>query len=216
MEEPQPVQQPVLKPKKKMSGQAVAVSAVVIILLAVIGYLAWQLKISMDQSAAYTADKKQLQSKVDDLAKQLADAKVSKSTSTGSDVTPTPCQTQTTISQSLKDNIAAAVSSKNTAALESYMASSVNVAVAASGKTGAETPAQAVTDLDYLSSGTAPWNFNLPAATLSSFKAGAYKKYFEGTVYVGESANKYVVSFGFDTCGKINQVFMAVNVDLLM
>ena len=97
------------------------------------------------------------------------------------------------------------------------MASAVNVVFAASEKGGEVTPAQAVTDLEYVNSGaTAPWDFNLSDTTLAGYKAGFYVQYFEGVVYVGKSDNNYVVSFGFDTCGKINRIFVSAAEDLLL
>ena len=120
------------------------------------------------------------------------------------------------ISASLKENTAAAISSGNTAALEGYMASSVNVVIAGSEKSGAETAAQAVSDLSYLNAGTAPWNFSVPAATLTTWQNGSYKQYFgANTTIVGESANSYVVSFGVNTSGKIDTVFMSASADQL-
>lgn len=118
--------------------------------------------------------------------------------------------------QATNESIANAVKNKDYASLQSLMAGSVNVVVAGSEKSGYESPAQAVSDLSYLDRGTAPWNFIVPAATLSTWKAGFYKNYFTGTVDVGEAANTVVVSFGFDSAGKINVVFMAASADLLM
>ncbi|MEK7059241.1 MAG: hypothetical protein AAB971_00580 [Patescibacteria group bacterium] len=121
-----------------------------------------------------------------------------------------------TISAALKENTAAAIESGNTAALEGYMADSVTVVIAASEKGGAESAAEAVQDLAYLSSGTSPWDFNLAATTLTSYKNGFYGKYFGDSTIVGQSANKYVVSFGVNSSGKIDTVFMAASSDLLL
>jgi len=122
----------------------------------------------------------------------------------------------TTISDALKENIAAAIESKNTAALEGYMADSVTVVIAASEKGGAETAAEAVNDLAYLNNGTTPWNFAIPAATLTNYKNGFYGQYFGDMTYVGQSANNYVVSFHVNNDGKIDKIFMSVNADLLV
>lgn len=152
------------------------------------------------------------------LTKQVADLTASPSAKPIATSSATPASTAPatiTISDALKSNIAAAISSGNTAALEGYMASSVNVVIAASDKTGSESPAQAVTDLGYLSAGTDPWNFNLSAATLTTFKNGFYGQYFGNGTYVGESTNKYVVSFGINASGKIATIFMAQNAELL-
>jgi len=58
--------------------------------------------------------------------------------------------------------------------------------------------------LKYLDNATDPWDFALPAATLAAYQTGGYKQYFPTTALVGKSANKYVVSFQFDSNGKIS------------
>jgi uncharacterized protein HemX len=118
-------------------------------------------------------------------------------------------------SQATLDNIKASITSKNTAALEGYMAASVNVILAASEAYGPQTPAQAVKDVDYVSGGTEPWNFALPAATLAQYQAGDYKQYFPASALVGKSANDYVISFQFDSAGKINGIFMTNTASVL-
>lgn len=113
------------------------------------------------------------------------------------------------------ENIEASITSGNTAALEGYMAASVNVILAASEAYGPQTPAQAVSDVDYVSDGSDPWNFALPAATLAQYQTGDYKQYFPVSALVGKSANGYVVSFQFDNAGKIDGIFMTNNADIL-
>lgn len=99
--------------------------------------------------------------------------------------------------------------------LTPYLADTVTVIIAASEGVGARTPAQVVTDLKYLDEGTDPWNFSLSADTLNDWRAGSYASYVPMTAIVGESANHYVVSFQFDTEGKIAVIFMAVNSELM-
>jgi len=124
--------------------------------------------------------------------------------------TATPAPTAVRPSQATLDNIAASITSGNTAALEGYAASSVKVVIAASSGIGDRTPAQMVGDVAYVSKGTDPWNFDLSSTVLSGYQAGSYKQYFPTTAFVGKSANGYVISFQFDSAGKINGVFMAV------
>ena len=95
------------------------------------------------------------------------------------------------------------------------MAASVNVILAASEAYGPQTPTQAIKDLDYLNSATDPWDFALSSTTLAKYQSGDYKQYFPTTALVGQSANDYVVSFQFDSSGKINGIFMTVSADLL-
>lgn len=113
------------------------------------------------------------------------------------------------------DNIKAAITSKNTAALEGYMADTVTVIYAASEGLGPQTPTQAVADLKYLNSATNPWNFALPAATISAWSSGGYSSYISTDSLVGKSANNYVVAFSFDCSGEIDTIFMAANSALL-
>ena len=186
-----------------------------LLLLILIGILAWQLKLCLDKDAQADKDKQALQTKVDTLTKQLAAAQSASSGSNSSSTSSTACSTQVVITQSLKDNLAAAIESGNTAALKGYMADEVNVVFAASEKAGKESPDAAITDLQYLSSATAPWNFGLPNATIDSFKAGSYKQYFDGEIYVGKSSDGHVIAYHFDLCGKIDQIFLSASADLL-
>lgn len=142
---------------------------------------------------------------------------------TGSEPAPAPAEPTTPpespppaeISASLKENIEAAINTMNTAALEGYMTDPVTVVLAASEKGGPVTPAQAVQDLNYLSGATDPWDFNLSAVTLASYKNGFYGQYFGDMTVVGKSANDYVVSFMIDTNNKITTIFMTGSADLL-
>lgn len=199
------------KPKKWM---LLLIIVIVLLLLALAGWLAWQLKQCRDQHTKDKNTNQTLQSKVDSLTKQVQQAKASSSSgssSSTSSTATTPTCSGATLTADLKGNISDAISSKNTAALEGYMASSVTYVLAASEKGGAETPAQAVADLEYVNSNaTAPWDFNLSTATINSYKAGFYSQYFDGTIHVGKSANNYVISFGFDDCSKINRIFVAL------
>jgi hypothetical protein len=208
--------------KHKRSWPIIALSAALVLSLLANVATGWWLKTAWDDKSNLASEKKQLQSQVKDLTAALANkTKALAAAQKLISVTPTPtatsapCSGTAQASASLKENIAAAISSRNTAALEGYMASSVKVVFAASEKGGLETPTLAVADLDYLSSATAPWNFSLSAGVLNVWKAGSYAQYFSATSYAGESANKYVVSFDFNSCGKINQEFVSGSSDLL-
>lgn len=115
----------------------------------------------------------------------------------------------------LKQNIEAAVSSGNYAALDGYMANKVSYAIAASEGQGTLTKAQAIKQLEYLNSGTAPWNFSIATATLTKYKAGSYSTYLNDDVIFGVSGNKFFVSFRLDSNNKIDQIFMSSSTDLL-
>lgn len=119
-------------------------------------------------------------------------------------------------SDTLSETVQSAIASGNTAALESHMADSVNVTYAASEKSGPRTPVQAVADLNYLSGATAPWDFDLPVATVAAWQAGSYSTYIPADhVLIGRSANKYVVVFAFNSSDKISSIFVSINDELL-
>ena len=213
-ETPQKNEQPKQnKDKKKNLGLWISV-AINVILIALIAWLWWQLKVCMDNEATIKKDKDQLQSQVTDLKKQLADKGAATADSSACTAKP--------ITQALKDNIKDAINSDNTAALEGYMASSLKVIIAASefGKT--RTPTEAIGDLAYIHDSSG-WNFALPAATVNSYLAGPYgtgipsgSSYFTPTTYFGKASDNKVVAFNFDSCSKINQVFMSATADLLL
>lgn len=196
------------KPLLYVLGSAVGV------LVITVGLLLWQWQAAMVINTAAKKDNQQLQSKIDDLTKQLALAKTSAGTSSAPSAA-TPCNN--TPSAALKENIKAALDTQNTAVFSTYTTNPVAFAIAASGKTGNETPDQAATDMDYTHSATGPWNFGLSAATIASYKAGFYgPTYFPASAYVGKAASGMVASFDFDCSGKIKQIFLAADASLLL
>jgi hypothetical protein len=115
-------------------------------------------------------------------------------------------------------SIEASITSGNTAALEGYMASSVNVILAASEAYGQQTPTQAIANISsFISDDINSWdyNFSLPAATLNTYKQGGYAQYFSTISVVGKATNNQVISFSFDCTGKIDTVFLATNASVL-
>ena len=114
-----------------------------------------------------------------------------------------------------KEAIQAAISTKNYAALEEYLAGTVRLIFAASEGLGDRTPAQVVGDLAYLNAATSPWNFSLTESELSDYATGEYASYFPTSAVVGKSANGYVISFTFDEAGLVSGIFIAANADLL-
>lgn len=189
-----------------------AAIALIILLLAATGGLAWQFSRVRDQRDNLEREKQELQKKVDELSKKdttTAETDSKEDSSGGDTCSPT-------VNDALKTTIRDAVSAKNYAALSPHLAASVNVVYAASEKGGNVTPAQAITDMAYLNSATAPWDFALPTTTIDDYRAGFYTSYFPSNVYVGRSADDMVVSFGFDSCAKINMIFIAASADLLL
>ncbi|MFZ1683715.1 MAG: hypothetical protein WAU88_06240 [Candidatus Zixiibacteriota bacterium] len=209
--------------KTKSSKNIVSYIVVAVLLAVGVGAYYWRdKKASQDKKEA--SDKiSQLQAQVESLGKELEtaqeSAKSSDSTSTSDTTTTTETETKTTKSAvptaAVKENVIASITSDNTAALEGYMASSVHVVYAASEGVFDHTPAQAVADLNYLSSAVDPWDFELSAATLADYATGDYKDYFESNSIVGKSSDGMVVVFNFNDAGKVNAVFMCVSSDLL-
>lgn len=156
-----------------------------------------------------TAEITSLKQKVSGLEKDLASEKAKSAT----DAQTIPAAKVP--SQDLIDNIKAVFATGNTAALEGYMASSVNVIIAASEGIGTRTPEQATADItSYMTNATVPWNFDLPAATVEGWRSGGYAQYFPTNAVVGRS-DKVVMSFSFNTAGKISGVFMSISDELL-
>jgi len=184
--------------------------AIIVVLLVLIAWLFWQLKDCKNEYQELKKQNTQLQQKIDELQKQKAEQAAA---STGS-TTPTPTCNDTP-TQTMKDNIKGALDSKNTAAFSTYTTNPVRYVLAASEHGGDETPAQAATDLEYTHSATGPWDFNLSGTTLSHYDAGFYTDYFDSNTYVGRSADGMVVAFDFNCDGKIKQIFVAANEDLL-
>ena len=167
-------------------------------------YLWWQLKACNDNEKQLKKDKQQLQQQIDQLKKE-ANATPAQPAQACND-TPTA---------SMKENIKAALDSQNTAAFSTYTTNPVKYVLAASELGGDFTPDQAAINLDYTHSATGPWDFNLAPATVAAYDGGFYTDYFDSNTYVGKAASGMVVSFDFNCDGKIKQIFVAADDDLL-
>jgi hypothetical protein len=191
------------KPKPKLNYWLIGLAVLAVLLALSTAWLAYTYTKKVD-------DYQQINNQLAALTKELNSLKNSK-------IQPTPTATpKPTISPTLKENVTAAINTMNTAALEGYMANPVTVVLAASEFGGPRTPTQAIGDLNYLSSATSPWNFNLSLPVLNAYKAGSYSQYFGDNTIVGKSANDYVVSFAINDNGKISVIFIAANASLLI
>ena len=168
----------------------------------------WQQQDSKKQATDFKNQITELQEKNEKFQKDIEGLKKSSSDSE---------QKRLTVSPSAADleNIKAAISSKNYAALEGYIAATATIILAASEGLGPRTRTEAIADMNYLSGGTDPWNFALPAATITAWSGGDYATYISSAVLVGKSANGYVVALKFNTSGDITDVFMTNSADLL-
>jgi hypothetical protein len=213
-DEAKPAESKTKAPKSKASNLVMGLSALVLILAASTGFLGWQYFKKSDTNKKQVAQIGVLQNQLKDIQDQLGSFE---DWFGDFDITATPTPTATpTISADLAENIAAAIDTMNTAALEGYMADSVYVVYGASEYAGARTPTEAVADLDYLANAIGAWDFNLPQATLDAYEAGFYANYFGNDCVVGQSSDNYVVSFRIDADGHIDQVFIISDAALLL
>jgi len=206
-DKPEPVaDKPVAKVSKSKKGVPLAVFLLVVVLLlgAGAGAFWWHDKQAKDQA------KKQ----GDEIAALLKNVQEAATAAANADAPAEEAETKVPTAEQLA-NMEDAIKSGNTAALEGYMAATVRVIIAASEGVGDRTPTEAISDLKYLDSATDPWDFALPAATLSGWGTGDYKLYFPESALVGQSADDMVVSFTFDSDAKISGIFMAMDASSL-
>ncbi len=189
-------------------GKIVIISLIVtlLVVLPALGTWYWQSTNAKREQAV-------LQKKIDQLTmdKQALEEAAKKTQSAKVAAAPVcPSLTSTQI-----NNIHAAIESGNTAALDSLMTSSVSFDAAASGKTGSETKVAAISDLSsFLVGVNASWDWNITSPTLAAYKNGSYKLYLADDTIYGASIDKHFISMRV-TCGKIDQIFVAANTDLL-
>ena len=200
---------PEAKAKTKKPLHRTCMIICLLLLVAGAGAYWWRDKAAKQDKKDGEAKISALQTKIDELE---AEPEATEDTTTTTTKTTT---TSVEPTAAAIENIIASITSDNTAALQGYMASTISVIIAASEGVGDRTPTQAISDLAYLDSATDPWDFSLSAATLTDYQTGDYKAYFKTNSVVGKSANDYVISFNFNSSGKINGIFMAVNADLL-
>lgn len=214
MEEDKKQEQPAKKTntQKNNSKTKWVILILILLMLAGIGGTYWFMgKKYSDMKKQKDDQIGQLEQSKKDLEKQLAEAKSSAQDSE-EEVEKPACS-----SPSVDDveNIEASITSGNTAALEGYMATKVNVILAASEGIGERTPAQAVSDITSFINGAGAWDFNLPEATIDSYAGAFYAQYFPEGAVVGKSASSKVISFSFDCNGKIKTVFLSSSADIL-
>ena len=115
----------------------------------------------------------------------------------------------------LPNVIKSALDTGNLSQLRPYLAPSVDYAIAASGAYGTISPDGAIKQLSYFKDDHRPWNFAIPATTLENFKSGSYRRYLGDDTYFGVSPGKGFMSVRVNSAGQIDQIFMAINTDLL-
>lgn len=208
-----PTQQPeqpnnmVLTNRTGQKGKAATVASIVLgVFLAIsLGALAWVYMQSETDKKKLNDEKAQLQAQIELLTS---------SESQQAEDQPATCSGEP--SMEMMDNIKAALNTKNTAVFATYVTDPVTFVLAASEQGGEQSAADTAQSMAYTHSATGPWDFNLSAATLASYEVGFYKDYFDDTTYVGKAASGMVASFDFDCDGKIKQIFISADDDLLL
>lgn len=174
----------------------------------------WRDNRAANESKTQTTTINSLTKDKQDLQKQVADLKAAASTATT--VQPSTCTPKAPDATTI-ENIEASITSGNTAALEGYMAATVQDVYAASDTIPAGTAAASVNDITSFVSDqiTGVWSFPVSVSSLATYRAGSYGKYFPTIAVVGGSTRHRVISFSFDCNGKINTVFMAADDSVL-
>lgn len=126
---------------------------------------------------------------------------------------PSPTsQPQPTIDVS--EQIEAAITSKNTQALEGYMADTVQVRLEASGCCGPLTRAEAMSQLSYLDPAVG-WSFD-PTNPIIISLATNVPDYYGSDWIVGVANNEYIVSFKLNNQNKIEAYNLGSSYKLLI
>jgi len=113
----------------------------------------------------------------------------------------------------VSEQIIAAMTSKNTQALEGYMADTVQVRLEASGCCGPITKTEALSQLSYLDPAVG-WNFD-PTNPILINLATAVPDYYGSGWIVGVASNEYLVSFKLNNQNKIEAYNLAATYKLL-
>lgn len=112
------------------------------------------------------------------------------------------------------EQIIAAMTSKNTQALEGYMADTVQVRLEASGCCGPITKSEALSQLSYLDPAVG-WDFD-PTNSILVNLATTVPDYYGNDWIVGVASNEYVVSFKLNNQNKIEAYNLAATYKLLI
>ena len=218
LEEPPKMTPKMQSNKRSMTSRTVLTVAIGLVLMLAFaaGAYFWRDNTANSVKKQQDTDIANYQRTIADLESKLA---IEIAKNNGTSITPTePVCTPIQPNSDVIDNIKASITSGDTAALEGYMASSVNVILAASEAYGVQTPTQAIADISsFISEDLNSWDydFSLSTTTVNSYSLGDYGQYFLATSLVGKASNDQVISFSFDCDGNISTVFLASDEALL-
>lgn len=202
------VNEPAPKPRRSFVRRVLlGLLVAALMAAAAIGGYWWRDRLAIDETKVHTDEIARLWQENIAL-KQKAENQQSTGDTAQTEVTCTVKRPSASVVESVK----AAITSGNTAALEGYMAPSVNVIYAASDGLGQRTAANAVSDVtSFISKPNATWSFDVPASVLSSYGQGSYKQYFPGTALVAQATDTRLLSISFDCDGKIATLLLVAN-----
>lgn len=165
--------------------------AVVLILLAILGYFIFQ-----------------NQQLIKQLSTSSPSPQISSPLPSPSPAPSSPSPSPTPSSEVLRENIEAAINSKNTAALVTFMTNTVQVILQATECCGPMTPTEAESQLSYISEGT-PFNFNQTDPTIVNLKN---KNPELAGQFIGISKNQeHLIALNINSQNKIDSIRMSVS-----
>jgi len=126
--------------------------------------------------------------------------------------TPTPTPKNKTY---VTENIEAAVSSKNYAALEGYMKNTVIVTLYASECCGQISKAKATGQMSYLSSSQGSWDFSQESSVRNKLIENNPQN-FSSDMIIGISSDKYAVGFKLNSQNEIEKIIIVPSYNLII
>lgn len=190
--------------RSALSTTLIVLLVISLIAIAAFGGYMFRDKTAADLNAQQSSEIDSLKTEKTNLSKQLAD----KTAEFDADSFISPATT-------IIDSIKSSITSKNTAALEGYMSKSV-IAIDGSSfnSTGDTTVTQVVSRItNFIKDATTPWDFDLSDTLKDSYSKIDYK--MSNNLIIGKSANGKIISFTFDSNGKVSSVLLAANENLL-
>lgn len=115
----------------------------------------------------------------------------------------------------VKENVVAAIETGNTAAIESYMTSTVGVTIQSTECCGPKTRSEAVQQLSYISGAEEPWDFSDTNSIALRLREES-DLYGDSNSIIGVASNEYVVAFLLNSDNRIEALTMAKTYKLVL
>lgn len=142
-------------------------------------------------------------------------ASPSASESPNASPSPSPSASAVGADEERAANLADAVTSGNTAAIEGYLSDPTRVLIAASEADGQYSPVDAVLAVDYVQPGVGSWEFSPEESVLAVFAGNPYYgEFFTDDAVVGISDAGAVIAF-VPAGPKIGTIFMSIDEALI-